>query len=166
LEFQLLRWKQVDNILLKNNKYCEFEELIDLTDFVPNQSFLNKFGEEIKKNDERKKFKKGIQIQKFEKNQYFIDSSFKFFPSVKISKKPSLMCQSDLKSSAISSSSLSPKNISKNLKNRFSFLKGYWNGSGDIIINQTKILYKLHSVIVHSGSFTFIIIFYNEKRRY
>jgi hypothetical protein len=140
--------------LVKSNKYFEFEEIMDLTDYVIDNSFLKKYGKAIEKsNNERKSYKKNAEIQKFENQNFYIDSSFKFFPPLKVTRKPNI--KSNSSSSKINSLS---KKISDNLKNRFSFLQGYWKSDENTYIKPQKIIYKLQSIIIHSGFFSISII--------
>jgi hypothetical protein len=139
---------------MKSNKYFEFEEIIDLTNYVVDVNLLIKYGKEIeKKIAERKLLKKKTESEKL-KNQFsYMDSSFKFFPPVKITRNFDEVSNSSYSSNNTSKS----KNISENLKNRFSFLEEYVENTKNIFIKPKKILYKLHSIIIHSG-LLFIII--------
>jgi hypothetical protein len=139
LELQLMRWKQSGRRLAKNNTYFEFEEIIDLTEY------LKKYGQEIEKsNIERKKVKKRVELNKFGNELSYTNSSFKFFPPITITKKPIISPSSSF--SFLSSSSSLSKNISERLSKRYSFFSSSNND-----IRKSKIIYKLHSIIIHSG---------------
>jgi hypothetical protein len=125
---------------VKDSQFFEFEEIIDIADYVVDEEFLTKYGKDIeRRNEERKQIKKNAQLPK----SSFWDSSFKFFPPINIPEKPNFLFGS------------SKKNSSEILRNRYSFLQDFCENSKHVSCNKSKILYKLHSVIVHSGFFFF-----------